>query len=122
MIPRGWPDEIPPPDAPEWERRAVGWLLDQCPGDYRSYAVLRRHPTVLARFAAEHVAACRAAVRDGVTSARPDLRRMPPEVVDDVVAAYETEAARLAKVAVAVDLVGRALAGERFVARLDDPR
>ena len=122
MTPRGWPAEVPPPDAPEWERRAVGWLLDQCPGDFRSYDVLRRHPTVLARFAREHVAACRAAIRDGVPSARPDLKRMPPEVVEDVVAAYETEAARLAKVAAAVDLVGRALAGERFVARLDDPR
>lgn len=122
MTPRGWPAEVPPPGAPEWERRAVGWLFDQCPGEYRSYEVLRRQPTVLARFAAEHVAACRAAVRDGVAGARPDLRRMPPEVVEDVVAAYETEAARLARVAAAVDLVGRALAGERFVARLDDPR
>lgn len=117
--PRGWPAEVPPPDAPDWERRAVGWLLDQCPGDFRSYDVLRRHPTVLARFAAEHVAGCRAAVRDGLADARPSLRALPPEVLDDVLAAYETEAARLAKVAVAVDLVRRALGGERFVARLD---
>ncbi|HEV2891858.1 MAG TPA: hypothetical protein VGX28_15910 [Frankiaceae bacterium] len=119
-LPRGWPDEVPPPDAPEWQRRAVGWLLDQCPGDFRSYDVLRRHPTVLARFAAEHVAACRAAIRDGLAGARPDLRHLPPDVLDDVVAAYETEAARLARLAQAVDLVGRALGGQRFVARLDD--
>ena len=122
MTTRGWPPEVPPPGAEEWERKAVGWLLDQCPGDFRSYAVLRRHPTVLARFAREHVAACRAAIRDGLASARPALRHLPVEALDDVVSAYETEAARLARVATAVDLVGRALAGERFAARMDDPR
>ena len=118
--PRGWPEEVPPPDAPEWERRAVGWLHDQCPGDFRSYDVLRRHPRVLARFAAEHVAGCRAAIRDGLAGARPALKDMTPDVLDDVVAAYETEAARLARVALAVELVARALRGDRFVARLDD--
>jgi hypothetical protein len=116
--PPGWPPEVPPPDAPDWERKAVGWLLDLCPPEYRSYAVLRRWPVVLARFAAEHVAACHEGVRSGVATARSALRDLPPEVVDDAVATYETEAARLARAAVAVDVVGQALRGVRFAPRL----
>jgi ABC-type nitrate/sulfonate/bicarbonate transport system substrate-binding protein len=117
-VPPGWPAEVPPPDAPEWERRAVGWLLDLCPPDYRSYDVLRRWPVLLARFATEHVEACRAAVAHGVANARPALRDLPPEVVEEAVAAYETEAARLAKAARAVELVAAALRGTRFRPRL----
>ncbi|HEU0132484.1 MAG TPA: hypothetical protein VFQ85_15980 [Mycobacteriales bacterium] len=116
--PRGWPAEVPPPDTPEWERRAVGWLLDLCPPDYRGYDVLRRWPVLLARFAAEHVAACRVGVADGVATARHALRHLPPEVVEEAIATYETEAARLARAATAVDLVGQALAGTRFRPRL----
>jgi hypothetical protein len=35
----------------------MGWLLDLCPPEYRSYPALRRHPVVLARFAVLHVEA-----------------------------------------------------------------
>jgi hypothetical protein len=116
--PPGWPPEVPPPDAPEWERRAVGWLLDLCPPEYRSYEVLRRWPSVLARFAAQHVLACQEGVRGGLAGVRHGLRDLPPEVVEEAVAAYETEAARLARAARAVDLVGQALRGVRFAPRL----
>ena len=118
--PPGWPADVPPPDAPEWERRAIAWLLDLCPPDFRAYDVLRKHPTVLARFAAEHLDACRLGAEHGLATARHDLRAMGPSVVDDVIATYETELARLAKARVATDLVGRALAGERFTPRLHD--
>lgn len=119
--PRGWPPEVPPPDAEGWERKALGWLLDLCPPDFRSYAVLRKHPIVLARFAREYVAACQEAVRSGLGNARPALRDLPVEALDEVIAAYETESARLQRAAVAVDLVGRALSGQRFAPRMDDP-
>jgi hypothetical protein len=117
-VPPGWPAEVPPPDAPGWERRAVGWLLDLCPPDYRSYDVLRRWPVLLARFTAGHVAACREGVRHGLTGVRHALRDLPPEVVEEAVAAYETEAVRLDRAARAVDLVDQALRGVRFVRRL----
>lgn len=116
--PPGWPADVPPPDTEDWERRAVNWLLDLCPPDYRSYGVLRKHPTILARFAREHVAACRAGVRDGVATVRPALKHQPPDVVEETIAAYDAEAMRLDRAAIAVDLVGRALAGERFRPRL----
>jgi hypothetical protein len=55
--PPGWPEEVRPPGAPDWERTAVAYLFDCCPPDLRGYEVLRRHPPVLARFAAVFVAA-----------------------------------------------------------------
>ncbi|MGH8869045.1 MAG: hypothetical protein ACRDYU_13750, partial [Actinomycetes bacterium] len=56
-VPPGWPSEVRPPGAPGWERTAVAWLFDLCPPGYRAHEVLRRHPAVLARFAATHVEA-----------------------------------------------------------------
>ena len=50
--PPGWPDSVRPPGAEGWEEGAVAFLFDCCPADFRAYPVLRRHPLVLARFAA----------------------------------------------------------------------
>jgi hypothetical protein len=97
----------------------VAWLLDLCPPDYRAHEVLRRHPVVLARFAAGHVAAGVAAARDGLATTRADLAGLvPPEAIDAAIAAYEREGARLAAAARAVDVVAAALRGERWVPRL----
>jgi hypothetical protein len=117
--PAGWPPEVRPPGSPDWERTAVAWLYDLCPADYRRYEVLRRHPVVLARFAAGHVAACRSAVRDAVATSRAELRDVvAPDVVEAALVALGREGDRLAAAARAVDLVEVALRGQRFVPRL----
>jgi hypothetical protein len=117
--PPGWPSAVRPPGAPDWEHTAVVWLLDLCPPEYRRYEVLRRHPLVLARFAAWHVAGAREAARRGLERIRTDLRDLvSPEAVSAAVAAMEREGARLVGVAREVDLVERALRGQRFVPRL----
>ncbi|RKS77641.1 hypothetical protein CLV35_1335 [Motilibacter peucedani] len=117
--PPGWPAEVRPPGAPDWERTAVGWLLDLCPPDYRAYEVLRRHPAVLARFAAVHVEAAVEGARRGLAHAREDLRDVvPPEALEAAVQAYEREGARLLATGRAVLLVEQALRGGRFVPRL----
>jgi len=74
LVPPGWPPGVLPPQAPDWERSAVGWLFDLCPPDYRAYEVLRRHPVVLARFAAGHVASGVSAARDGLRTLRAELK------------------------------------------------
>ena len=74
VAPPGWPREVRPPDAPDWERTAVNWLLDLCPPEYRGYPALRRHVVVLARFTVLHVEACQAAVKRGLSEARAELR------------------------------------------------
>lgn len=119
MVPPGWPAEVRPPGAPDWERSASGWLFDLCPPDYRAHEVLRRHPVVLATFAAQHVQAGIEAARRGLSTARDELRGLAdPETVAAALAAYEREGARLVVAARSVALVQDALRGRRFVARL----
>jgi hypothetical protein len=110
---------VRPPAAPDWERTAIVWLFDQCPPDYRAYDVLRRHPVVLARFAASNLDGAIAAADGGLQTVRAELRdRVPPEAVEAAVAAYERERHRLRAARRAVDLVERALRGERWAPRL----
>lgn len=119
VAPPGWPRQVRPPDAPDWERTAQAWLLDICPPDYRSYPVLRRHLVVLARFAVLHVEASQAAVRRGLSEARWILRDVAdPDTVERAIETWHAESARLAAERRAVGLVEEALRGKRFVARL----
>lgn len=119
MAPPGWPPDVPPPGVPGWERKAIGFLFDQCPPDFRGYELLRRQPVVLARVAAEQVASAVAACRRGLGTIRADLRDVvSPEVIDETIALYEREVERLSRVERAVRLVETALQGGRFVPRL----
>ena len=119
LVPPGWPEQVLPPQAPEWERSAVGWLFDLCPAEYRAHDVLRRHPVVLARFAAGHVHAAVEAARPGIRPVRAELRDVVgTEVGEAAIAAYEREGRRLVQVARQVALVDAALRGERHVPRL----
>jgi hypothetical protein len=119
VAPPGWPPQVRPPDAPDWEHTAVNWLLDLCPPDYRRYSGLRRHVVVLARFAVLHVEASQAACRRGLSEVRSDLRDVASlEVVEAAVQTFQLEEARLLGVRRAVGLVEEALRGRRYVARL----
>ncbi|MGH3346980.1 MAG: hypothetical protein ACRDO4_08355 [Nocardioides sp.] len=119
LAPPGWPTQVRPPGAPDWERTAAAWLLDLCPPDYRRYDGLRRHVVVLARFAVLHVEANQAACRRGLSEARADLGQVAElAVVDAAVQTFQLEEARLLAVRRAVGLVEEALRGRRYVARL----
>lgn len=119
VAPPGWPAEVRPPDAPDWERTAVNWLFDICPPEYRSHTALRRHVVVLARFAVLHVEASQEACRRGLSEARATLRDAADlDAVEAAVEAWQAEEARLLGVRRAVGLVEEAIRGRRFVARL----
>lgn len=119
VAPPGWPREVRPPDAPDWEGTAASWLLDLCPADYRRYPGLRRHVVVLARFAVLHIEASQAACRRGLSEVRADLRDVASlEVVEAAVQTFQLEQARLMAVRRAVGLVEEAIRGRRYVARL----
>ena len=108
-----------PPQAPDWERSAVAWLFDHCPPDYRAHEVLRRHPLVLARFAAGHIASAVEAARQGIRTTRADLSSVvPPDVVEAALVAYDREGRRLVALGREVALVDAALRGERHTPRL----
>lgn len=117
--PPGWPEQVLPPHAPDWERTAVAWLWDQCPPDYRCHDVLRRHPVVLARFAAQHVDSAVQAARQGLRTVRRDLTDLVgAQVVQAAITAYEREGRRLLARAREIALVDAALRGQRHVRRL----
>ncbi|UER54091.1 hypothetical protein HJG43_05505 [Kineosporiaceae bacterium SCSIO 59966] len=117
--PPGWPRGVPPPDADEWRSRAVGWLLDLCPADYRGHPVLARHPVALARLAAHHVEAGLEAQRRARATARERLGDvLPPGAMAEVLEVLDVEQARLLAARRGVELVETALRGQRFVPRL----
>ena len=119
VAPPGWPAQVRPPDAPRWEDTAIGWLLDQCPPEYRIYDGLRRHPVVLARFAALHIDACIRSAQQGISEARVSLRDfLPTEAVEGAVGMWEREGVRLLGVRRSVSLIEEAFRGRRFRARL----
>jgi hypothetical protein len=119
LVPPGWPVEVLPPQAADWERSAVAWLFDLCPPDYRAHDVLRKHPVVLSRFAAQHLAAAVQAARDGLRTVRAELGDLVgPDVIEAAIAAYDREGRRLLATGKQVELVSAALRGERWVPRL----
>jgi hypothetical protein len=119
VSPPGWPRQVRPPDAPDWERTACNWLLDQCPPDYRAYPALRRHPVVLARFALLHVEANQEACKRGLSEARAEFREVADlDVVEAAITTWQAEEARLLAVRREAGLVEEALRGRRYRARL----
>ena len=119
VAPPGWPSQVRPPDAPDWERTAASWLLDLCPADYRRFPGLRRHVVVLARFAVLHIEAQQLATRRGLSEIRGDLRDVADEaVVTAAVQTFQLEDARLLAVRREVGLVEEALRGRRYRVRM----
>jgi hypothetical protein len=107
------------PGVPGWEATAASWLLDQCPADYRSHDVLRRHPVVLARLASHHIAAALTGAREAYAGARRELGgQVEPEVLAASLRVLEAEGARLARAVREVALVEDALGGARWRSRL----
>jgi hypothetical protein len=119
FLPAGWPSGVLPPGAEDWEQSATAFLLDCCPADFRGYPVLRRHPVVLAQFAAQFVASQVRASEDGLARARLSLRdQVEPPVVEEAVRTWQEELVRLRAVREGIALVDDALRGMAFVPRL----
>lgn len=118
-VPPWWPEGVHHPGAPDWQRSAVAWLLDLVPGDWREHDVLRRHPTLLARLAAGQNTASLEATRDGWRTLRRDVgrggARLPPDVVDEAMAAYERQGARMVELTRQIDAVRQAIDGRTWV-------
>jgi hypothetical protein len=117
--PPGWPARVRPPGTPDWEMTAAAFLLDCCPSDFRAYQVLRRHPVVLARFAAEFVESQVRASADGLAGVRTSLADfVDPEVVQAAAEAWAEQGAGLVRLRREVGLVEEALRGRVFVRKL----
>jgi hypothetical protein len=118
-VPPGWPAQVRPPGAPDWEPTAISFLLDCCPPDFRAYRVLRNHPVVLARFAARFVESQHRCTQEGLAEIRTSLKDLVASAVIEAAAeAWLAEDARLARTGRAVMLVEQALRGQAFVRKL----
>ena len=90
--PPGWPKGVPPAHTPGWEDRAVLWLLDQCPPDYRGYAGWRRHPIALAWLAGRHLDGQVVAMRDAWREARVAVGpHVPADALEEILGQIEAE-------------------------------
>lgn len=89
----------------------MSWLLDQCPAEYRSYELLRRHPYALAWLADAHVRAQLQAARECYASARVELgERLGPHTTADMLEVVHAEGLRLRAAARSVSLLRDVLA------------
>jgi hypothetical protein len=118
-VPPGWPKAVRPPGAPDWERTAVAWLLDQCPPEYRGHGVITRHPVVLAWLTGRHADAGLGAARAGLAAVRVEVGdQLSPPALAELIEVLESEQVRLLAVRRAAGLLGEALRGHRYVPRL----
>ncbi len=118
-VPTGWPRDLEAPESPRFAEAVVPWLLDRCPPEYRSHDVLRRHPRALSRLAVHHSQATLDGARAAYANARRELAdALPPESLVEVLAALESEGARIASTLREVQLVDEAVAGTRWNPRL----
>jgi hypothetical protein len=117
--PPGWPDEVRPPGAPDWEVTATAFLLDCCPADFRSYRVLRNHPIVLAQFARHFVEGQSQAAQEGLAAVRTGLQDfVEPSVLEEATQAWLEQSARLVRTRRAVAMVEAVLRGRTFVPKM----
>lgn len=115
-VPAGWPPAVHPPGSEHFEASAVAWLLDVLPPGYREHQRVHRYPVGMAVIARHHTEACVEGARQGYRSIRSELSAyLSPADIDEVLAAYRLEGAKLATAARAAELVERALRSEGVI-------
>ena len=90
-----WPSDLTPVGATGWQVKAISWLLDRCPSEFRTYEVFKNHPAALGHVAINHLEYQVESIRDSYRSARNGVR-LEPEVLGELLEALEHEGARLA--------------------------
>jgi len=110
---------VPEPEDPAFTERAVAWLLDIGPAEWRTSSILREQPVLLAFRAHADVCARVEGARTAYSSARADLRdTVTPPALEGFLAALEAEGAALLALEREVGLVEEALRGRRWRPRL----
>jgi hypothetical protein len=118
-VPPGWPPGVPPAHSPGWEDRAVIWLLDHCPPDYRGYAGWRKNPIALAWLADRHIDGQVSAMRQAYREVRVQLGdHVSAQALDEIMANLEGEGLRLVAAKRSSALVLQAMQGKQFIPRL----
>lgn len=101
---------MPAPSSDEWLSRASLWLFDQIPGEYREFAIARRHPILLSRLALLQVKAEVSALKILLARIRVDFREMlTPAATASAIEMLEKRLASLVTLERQVTLVGEAI-------------
>jgi len=110
MTPVGWPGAVPDPRDPAFEERAVAWMLDQGPGEWRTEQTWTKSPAALAHRLTCDLDARQEGARRAYASARVALARSGVDV-EEVLSALEREgaalAARIRELSLVSDELGR---------------
>ena len=110
---------MPDPEDPTFIERAVPWLLDIGPAEWRTMPILREQPVLLAFRAQADVQARLEGARAAYAGARAELSdAVSPPALAAFLASLEAEGARLLALEREVDLVGQAVRGRRWRPRL----
>ena len=110
---------MPPAQTPGWEDRAVAWLLDHCPPDYRAYAGWRKNPVALAWLADRHIDGQVGAMRQAYREARVELGELvTAEALAEILSNLEAEGLRLVAAKRSAGLLLEAMQGKHFIPRL----
>lgn len=72
-LPPQWPEQVPHPEAEQFEARVVAWLLDIGPPEFRRHPVLWHHPVALVRLVHRHVVAQGSGVDLALAGVRAEL-------------------------------------------------
>jgi hypothetical protein len=113
--PPGWPETIPAPGTDDWQAKAIAWLYEQIPPEWRRHdEYWQQHPRLLARLAKHTAFAQLEEIRRGYSTARVDLRDVDPHVRDELLAVYATEGERIKTLQRTVQLLADALGGVRW--------
>lgn len=115
-LPPAWPEEVPHPEAEGFEDRAVAWLLDIAPPEYRLHPVLSRHPVALVRLVHRHVAAQGSGVDLALGGVRAELTgRLDTPAIDAVGRVLQEQRRLLMRRREAIRLVEHVLRGGSLV-------
>ena len=99
-----WPDDLVSPDVPDWERKAVDWLLDRCPSEFRSYSILRSQPSALALVALDQIRSDIEGIRASYRTARSSLS-LEAAHLTEVMSALDKEGVRLVRLLRSAEIV-----------------
>ncbi len=114
-LPPGWPPAVLPPSEEDWLISATGYLLGECPPEYRQYPVLRRYPAALAWLANETIEGQLQVIAKALSEYRVACNKMPPHALPEIQSALQTEQAALLKRRRSVYLVREAIDGNHFI-------
>jgi hypothetical protein len=116
-----WPRDVAPPGDPRFRDTATTWLFTLLPEGYENYPVLRGYPSAAVALARRMLLARFEGTRHAYRTVAGELADyLPPHYLPEIRGIYRDEGVRLQRTARGLDLVDRAMRGEKIGPRSAD--